>query len=418
MDLSLPATDSMKYSKSFLAIVSAMIVLPGAARTENIEFYTFPSPPYQVVFDIPGSAADVRGLTVDVVLCATTKAGRQGLVRAAPQKRAIRFLENDLIDGYFAVDHSLSLDEVAFRTNPVSLEKWQLVSRPGSEPAEKPRIGAISGSNEEAWLLSKGKDIFMSVRTAEQLIALLDRGRIDQALMDQRVLASLSDTDNLISQFLRYVPLHVYFSSGFVSRNPEFIEAFNQQIPGCINDGFDLDQTETAQISAIAHDLFRSLEARVSLKAAIAAGPDTTSLSGILNLDAQWRALAPRHHSEMARLVAAQEASIAMNRWQKDHESLVTEVMLTNSIGALVAMSRLTSDFWQGDEPKFERHIGNDARNLFVSPIHYDASTSRFQVTISKPVIVEGRWLPMGVLIIGLDVEAALASERDAVPGR
>lgn len=412
------ATDNMKYSESVLAIVTAMILLPGSARAENIEYYTFPSAPYQVVSDIPGSDTAVTGLTVDVVRCATTNSGRQSRVRAAPQKRAIRFLENDMIDGYFAVDPSMYLDEVGFRTNPVSLEKWHLVSRPGSKPTEKPRIGAISGSNEEAWLLSKGKDIFMSVRTAEQLIALLDRDRIDQALMDQRVLADLSDTDNLSSRFLRYVPLHVYFSSGFVGRNPEFIDAFNRQIPGCINDGFDLDPTETAQISAIADDLFRSLEARVSLKAAIAAGPDTTSLSGILNLDAQWRALAPRHHSEMARIIAAQDASIAMNRWQKDHESLVTEVMLTNSIGALVAMSRLSSDFWQGDEAKFEHHIRKDASNLYISPIYYDESTSRFQVIVSKPIIAESRWLPVGVLIIGLDVEEALAGERDAVPGR
>jgi hypothetical protein len=82
--------------------------------------------------------------------------------------------------------------------------------------------------------------------------------------------------------------------------------------------------------------------------------------------------------------------------------------MLTNSIGTLVAMSRLTSDFWQGDEPKFERHIRSDTRNLYVSPIRYDASTTRFQVTVSMPVIVEGQWLPAGVLVIGLDVEQAL----------
>lgn len=408
----------MKYSENILAIISAMIVLTGAVRAENIEYYTFPSPPYQVVIDTPGSDAGVHGLTVDVVLCATTSTGRQGRIRAAPQKRAIRFLANDLIDGYFAVDPSMALDEVAFRSRPVSLEKWHLVSRADSEPPENPRIGAVSGSNEEAWLLSKGRNIFMSVRTAEQLIALLDRGRIDQALMDQRVLENLSDTDDFTSKFLRYVPLHVYFGSGFVNQNPEFIDAFNRQIPDCVKDGFDLDKAETARIRAIAHNLFRELEARVSLETAIEAGPDITSLSEILNLDARWQALAPRYHSEMARLVASQEASLAMSNWQKNHGSMVTEVMLTNSIGTLVAMSRLSSDFWQGDELKFERHIREDARNLYVSPIYYDASTSRFQVTVSKPVIVAGRWLPAGVLIIGLDVEKALTGERDGVADR
>lgn len=410
--------DSMKYSERFLAILSALIVLPGAAQAEKIEYYTFPSAPYQVVSETPAPDAHVQGLTVDVVRCTTASAGRQSRVRAAPQKRAVRFLTNDLIDGYFAVDPSLALDELAFRSNPVSLEKWHLVSRSGSKPSAKPRIGAVSGSNEEAWLLSQGRDIFLSVRTAEQLIALLERGRIDQALMDQRVLANLSGTDNLTSRFLRYVPLHVYFSSDFVGRNPGFVDAFNAHIPGCINAGFDLDKTESAQISATAHDLFRSLEAQVPPTAAIEAGPDTTSLSEILNLDAQWQALAPRQHSEMARFIASQEASIAMNRWQKNHQSLVTEVMLTNSIGALVAMSGLSSDFWQGDEAKFEHHIRKDANSLYISPVYYDESTSRFQVVVSKPIIAEDRWIPLGVLVIGLDVEEALAGTPDMVSDR
>jgi len=412
------ATDSMKYSKNLLAIVSAMILLPGSARAENIEFYTFPSAPYQVVTDIPGSDPHVRGLTVDVVRCATASAGRESRVRAAPQKRAVRFLMNGLIDGYFAVDPSMALDEVAFRTHPVALEKWFLVSRSGSRPPEEPRIGAVSGSNEEAWLLANGEEIFMSVRTAEQLIALLDRGRIDQALMDQRVLANLSHSDNFTTQFVRYVPLHVYFGSGFVDRNPEFIATFNQQIPGCINEGFDLDQSENDQIRVIAHELFRSLEAAVPIRAAIEAGPDISSLSEILNLDAQWRAMAPGHYSEMARIIASQEASIAMNRWQKNQESLVTEVMLTNSIGTLVAMSGLSSDFWQGDEAKFERHIRKDPSNLYISRVYYDESTSRFQVIVSKPVIAAGHWLPLGVLVIGLDVEKALAGKSDALTER
>jgi hypothetical protein len=320
-------------------------------------------------------------------------------------------LLDNLIDGYFAVDPSTSLDQVAFRTNPVSLEKWHLISLADAETPENPRIGTVIGSNEEAWLLSRGQKIFLNVRTPQQLISLLQLGRIDQALMDQRVLESLSDIDGLTSQFLRYVPLHVYLNADFVSRNPDFINAFNRQIPACINGSFDLDDAETALIRATAYDLFRELEANIPLRAAIEDGPDITNLSEILNLDAQWQALAPEHHSEMARRVADKSASSAMSDWQKHHEALVTEVMLTNSIGTLVAMSRLTSDFWQGDEPKFERHIRGDIRNIYVSPIHYDASTSRFQVTVSMPVITQGRWLPAGVLAIGLDVEQALVSE-------
>jgi ABC-type amino acid transport substrate-binding protein len=402
----------MEYSKRVLVASFAMLVLTGLAHGDDIELYTFPAPPYQIVDDTPGPGAYVRGLTVDTMRCAAAETGHQSRVHAAPPKRATQFLVNNLVDGYFAVDPSRALDQVAFRSDPISLEKWYMVARADRETLENPRIGAVMGSNEEAWLRLQGKDIFLTVRTADQLIALLKRERIDQALMDQRVLESLSNTRDLASHFLRYAPLHAYFSRRFVNRNPGFIDEFNRQIPLCINGSFDLDDTETVQIRSIAYDMFKELEAHIPLDAAIADGPDIENLSQILNLDAQWQALAPQRYSEMARRVADQPASIAMEKWQQDRESLITEIMLTNSIGTLVAMSQLTSDFWQGDEAKFEYHIRSDTPSLFVSPIHYDASTARFQVTVSMPVIVEGQWLPAGVLAIGLDVEQALAGSR------
>lgn len=402
----------MEQLQGLLAVSLVMLAMATPAQADDIRLFTFASPPYQIVSEIPGPSSDVRGLTVDTVVCAAKGAGRQVDINAVPPRRAVQFLMNNLIDGYFAVDPSTSLDQVAFRTDPVSLEKWHMVSRSGSDVPENPRIGAVLGSNEEAWLRSQGKEVFLTVRTPQQLIALLQRQRIDKALMDQRVLESLSDTGNLRSEFLRYVPLHVYLSSRFAGENPEFIKSFNQQIPACINGSFDLDDTEVGQIRAIAFDLFRELEAKVAFKAAIQDGPYITSLSKILNLDAKWRAMAPLQHSEMARRVADQPASIAMGEWQNSHRTLVTEVMLTNRLGTLVAMSQLTSDFWQGDEPKFERHVHPDRRDLYVSPIRYDASTSRFQVTVSMAITTEDQWLPEGVLVIGLDVEQALADER------
>jgi ABC-type amino acid transport substrate-binding protein len=398
----------MEHSRGVLAASFAMLALSGLANGDDIDLYTFPAPPYQIVEDIPGAETYIRGLTVDTVRCAVTRTGRNSRIHAAPPSRAIQFLVDNLIDGYFAVDPSTILDYVAFRTDPVSLEKWFLVSRGDGETVENPRIGTVIGSNEDAWLRLQGQDIFLTVRTAAQLIALLKRGRIDQALLDQRVLESLNNTRDLASHFLRYEPLHVYLGRRFVSQNPGFIDEFNRHIPFCIKANFDLDETETAQIRATAYDLFRELEASIPLAEAIASGPGIENLSEILNLDAQWRALAPQQFSDMAQRVTDQPASITMREWQQGRKLLVTEVILTNGIGTLAAMSGLTSDFWQGDEPKFEHHISTDTRTLYVSPIRYDASTARFQVTVSMPVIVKGQWLPAGVLAIGLDVEQAL----------
>jgi hypothetical protein len=49
---------------------------------------------------------------------------------------------------------------------------------------------------------------------------------------------------------------------------------------------------------------------------------------------------------------------------------------------------------------------------MYLSDIRYDASTSRFQVTVSAPVGPITDKLPKGVISLGLDIEEALANSR------
>ena len=98
-----------------------------------------------------------------------------------------------------------------------------------------------------------------------------------------------------------------------------------------------------------------------------------------------------------------------MKSWKAGQSGLVTEAMITNNLGSLVAMSRLTSDFWQGDEAKFQNIANGDDEALYLSPIRYDASTQRFQVMASTRIRSEATGEFEGILAIGLDVEEALS---------
>lgn len=402
---------------SFAVVAGSLILglLSTIALAEPISLYTFHSPPYQIVKQIPSLGAQVTGLTVDTVMCATRKAGRKATVTAVPQRRAIQSLRNDVVDGYFAVTPAPYLGDKTNRSHPVSLEKWYLVSRANERRPEKPRIGAVIGSSEEAWLRANSHEIFLSVRTAAQLIELLKRHRIDQAVMDQRVFASLENTDGLNRQFVRYVPLHLYVSEAFSRLNPGFLEAFNHHIPECVNEGFDLtlEPSETRRIRSTAHTLFRKLRGNIPIVEALRDSPKISNLSEIMNLDVQWRAMAPERHSPLAKHIAGLDASIAMTKWQKNHQALVNEVILTNNIGTVAAMSHLTTDFWQGDEAKFTAHIDGKADDVYISPIYYDESTARFQIIVSIPIVDQKYWQPAGVLILGLDAERTLAAKTN-----
>lgn len=68
----------------------------------------------------------------------------------------------------------------------------------------------------------------------------------------------------------------------------------------------------------------------------------------------------------------------------------------------------------QGDEPKFSQVVKNLKDGLtgldamYLSDIRYDASTSRFQVTVSAPVGPVSEGIPEGIIALGLDIENAL----------
>lgn len=366
---------------------------------------------------------NVVGETVDTVNCAASQAGWSTRIRVTPQNRAVHSLQRNLIDGYFAIDPSKELDATAKRSNPVTLEKWYFFkTEPGAVP-ESARIGVVDGSNEKAWLESKGFDIFMGVSLPSQLLALLQRGRIDAAVMDIRAMTDLHGPDNsgfgnLNPHFIRYAPLYLYLSDSFTANNPDFLPTFNKFLPACMEGQVTLSAVEEEHVRSIAEQLFSELNSVLNLQQAIDAGPRMENLTDVLNFDAKWQALAPGNAPELANAILELPGSRALYAWKLNHKEFVTEALLMNNLGTLAAMSQLTSDYWQGDEPKFTRVVenlkagltGRDA--IYVSDIRYDASTSRFQVMVSAPVGPVSDNLPKGVVALGLDIERALGDRN------
>jgi len=389
------------------------------AENPTVDLYTFESPPYQISGEAGGR---ITGETVETVKCAANRAGWSTRIRITPQNRATHSLSRNLIDGYFAIDPSTELDITAKRSDPISLEKWYFfTTHPGPIP-QSARLGVVDGSNEEAWLEANGYDIFLSVSSPSQLPALLRHGRIDAALLDQRTMSGVqrpdeSGNNELTAHFLRYAPLYLYLSENFTAGNPDFLSTFDRHLPDCMEGRITLSSEEEKRIRAIAAQLFREIESMLDLQQTIDAGPRMESLTTVLTFDSKWQALAPERSTELARAILELPGSRALHAWKLTHQELVTEAMLTNNMGTLTAMSQLTSDYWQGDEPKFNQVVENLRAGLsgldviFLSDIRYDASTSRFQVTVSAPVGPVTNNIPKGIIALGLDIENALGRD-------
>ncbi len=403
-----------------LIIGLCLVLVSVTSRADHQVFslYTFLAPPYQYTEpQIPV----VSGETTETVRCAMEKAGYQAKISLMPQSRARYSLERNLVDGYFAVGPSEEMDQSAVRSHPVALEKWHWFFTAETKPDPgKARIGVVGGSNEAIWLEESGLKPFITVTGAEQLPALLVRKRIDLALMDLRVMKYLQDQKSgvdwsLNSEFVRYAPLHLYVNPRFAEGHPRFLSGFNEHLASCAMPSMQLSEQEATEVQGLAQALMADLSGIINLTNAIYQGPTYDNLTDILTKDTLWQALAPHHPTPLAGEILELPASRALATWQASHAPLVTEVLLTDKAGALVAMSRLSSDYWQGDEPKvqeiaLETDRGVERkRDMWISPIRYDASTARFQVMVSFPVPLNepnnGR---EGVLVLGLDIEHAL----------
>jgi ABC-type amino acid transport substrate-binding protein len=389
------------------------------AQPPTLNLYTFESPPYQVASQGKGGANRISGETADTVVCAANRAGWATRIRITPQNRAMHSLERNMIDGYFAIDPSAELDNIAKRSDPVALEKWYFFTSGDQLVTDNLRIGVVDGSNEEAWLEANNYSIFLSVTSASQLLALLKRERIDAALMDERVMNGLR-LDNggpgmvLERHFVRYAPLYLYLSESFASSYPEFLGIFNRTLNSCMAGHLALSDEEERRIQTLSERLISEISSVLDIPQIIASGPRQESFTDVMTQDSMWQALAPFAATRLADRILDLEGSRTLHGWKVAQDGVVTEAMIMNNMGTLAAMSRLTTDYWQGDEAKFRKvldatrqgHRGMDA--LYISPIRYDASTSRFQVTVSAPVgpITDG--VPLGVLMLGLDAEEAL----------
>ena len=76
--------------------------------------------------------------------------------------------------------------------------------------------------------------------------------------------------------------------------------------------------------------------------------------------------------------------------------------------GLNVAASAATSDYWQGDEDKFQQTYEIGADSVHFSDIEFDESSQTYQGQISVVIVDPSTNTPIGAITIGVNAEALL----------
>lgn len=125
----------------------------------------------------------------------------------------------------------------------------------------------------------------------------------------------------------------------------------------------------------------------------------------VSDLDARWMSeigaaeiptIAPVWHNATADILRARVDASA---------GLIQEVLLMDARGLNVAVSHVTSDYWQGDEAKYLETFPLGAAAVHVGEIEFDESSQMYMQQLSVSVPDPDTGAPIGALTLGLNAE-------------
>jgi len=119
--------------------------------------------------------------------------------------------------------------------------------------------------------------------------------------------------------------------------------------------------------------------------------------------DAEWMAQ-PDH--PLRRTLTRGECADRLRALTSD-DPIIVEALLMDGMGALVCATVVPSDYWQGDEPKWQRTF-QEGRDPFVDEMGLDASSNEYAVQLSVPLLRASERI--GALTLTLKVPRELAA--------
>jgi hypothetical protein len=163
-----------------------------------------------------------------------------------------------------------------------------------------------------------------------------------------------------------------------------------------------------AELSALAKGQIAEIAAAPEVISAVKAQNETTAAydqAKIDELDKTWRAQADAADQPMIDAALDSEVSGYLMDVQDGSDGLFTEIFVMDAKGLNVGQSEVTSDYWQGDEDKWQQtySVGPDA--IHISELEEDESTQTVQSQVSVSVVDPDSGAVIGAVTFGVNVD-------------
>ena len=132
------------------------------------------------------------------------------------------------------------------------------------------------------------------------------------------------------------------------------------------------------------------------------------SQEDIDQLDLDWRAQRKADAKPLIDDLLGRPASAFLRDQQAQTANFVTEVFAMDNRGLNVAQSVETSDYWQGDEGKWQKTYGNGSGDMHISEVEFDESTGTYQSQVSMVIRDPDTNEMIGAITFGVNVQSLL----------
>ena len=125
-------------------------------------------------------------------------------------------------------------------------------------------------------------------------------------------------------------------------------------------------------------------------------------------LDTQWRAEVKAGGGPLVNATMAHPVSGELRAIQAKHQGLLTEIFIMDNLGLNVAQSDPTSDYWQGDEAKWQKTYPMGPEAVFVDEVEFDESSQAMQSQVSFSIADPATGETVGAVTVGVNVDILL----------
>jgi len=126
----------------------------------------------------------------------------------------------------------------------------------------------------------------------------------------------------------------------------------------------------------------------------------------ILALDKKWRAQADADAKPMIDEIMKNSLSAFLKEKQAGSAGLISEAFVMDARGLNVGQSNQTSDYWQGDEAKWQKTYLAGPDSVFIDEAEIDDSTQALQSQASVSIKDPDTGKVIGAITIGINLDS------------